>query len=68
MQPQLYHLLQSSKLPLEATSAQELSARSFMKWVSMAKQLKITKWHAKIQLEGYKAHYHWTLEQRKPVL
>jgi hypothetical protein len=32
----LQYSLQSSKLPLEATSAQELFVRSFVKWVSMA--------------------------------
>ena len=37
--PLLHHSLQSSKLPLGATSAQERGVRSFMKWVSMAKQL-----------------------------
>jgi hypothetical protein len=49
--PQLQHSLLSSKLPLEATSAQELFVRSFMKWVSKAKQPKITMRNAKRQLE-----------------
>jgi hypothetical protein len=39
MQYQLQHSLPSYKLPLEATSAQELFVSSFMKWVSMAEQL-----------------------------
>jgi hypothetical protein len=34
----LQHSLPSSKLPLEATSAQELFILSFMKWVSMAER------------------------------
>jgi hypothetical protein len=36
--PWLQHILQSSKLYLEATSAQELFVGSFMKWVSMVEQ------------------------------
>ncbi|XP_076329813.1 uncharacterized protein LOC143235481 [Tachypleus tridentatus] len=40
--PQLQHKLLSSKLPLEATLAEELLVGSFMKWVSMAKQLHIS--------------------------
>lgn len=32
--PLSYHLLQSSKLPPEATSAQKLFVRTFMNWVS----------------------------------
>jgi hypothetical protein len=36
--PQLQHSLQSSKLPLEETTAPELSIRSFTKWVPMAEQ------------------------------
>jgi len=35
----LHHSLQSTKLPLEAPSAQELGVGSFMEWVSMADQL-----------------------------
>lgn len=37
--PVLHHSLQSSKLPLQATSEPELGAGSFMKWVSVAEQL-----------------------------
>jgi hypothetical protein len=33
--PRLQHSLPSSKLPLEATSAQEVFVGSFVKWVSM---------------------------------
>ena len=36
--PRLQHSLPSSKMPLEATSAQELFVGIFMKWVSMAEQ------------------------------
>ena len=64
--------LLSSKLPLEATSAQDLFVGSFMKWVSMAEQTahkpKITMRNANCWLEGCKACRHWTLEQQKHFL
>ena len=69
--PRLQHSLQSSKLPLEATLAQELFVGSFMEWVSMAEQPhmpKITMRNAKHRLEWCKARCHWTLEQWKRVL
>ena len=60
------HSLPSSKLPLEATLAQELFVGSFMKVVSMAEQPKIP--NAKCRLEWGKALRHRTLKQSKRVL
>ena len=56
--PRLQHSLLSSKLPLEATSAQE----------RFPHKPKIPMRNAKRRLEWCKARYHWTLEQRKHIL
>ena len=68
---QLHHSLPSSKLPLEATSAQKLFVGSFLKWVSKDEQPlkpKITMCNAKCWLEWCKACRHWTLDHWKCVL
>ena len=68
-------------MPLEATSAQELFIEqeqelfieqehiigSFMKWLSMVEQPKITMRNAQRRLEWCKARHHWILEQWKRV-
>ena len=68
----LQHSLPSSKLPLEATSAQELFVRSFMKWVSMAVQphtsLRSPCAMPSVVWRGVKARRQWTLEQWKYIL
>jgi hypothetical protein len=70
--PQLQHSLPSSKLPLEATSAQELFHRGLIEMGfhgrAAAHKSKITMHNAKRLLEWCKARRHWTLEQWKRVL
>jgi hypothetical protein len=59
----LQYSLPSSKLPLEATSAQKL-----MLGRADAHKPKITMHNGKRWLKWCKAHHHWTLEQWKRVL
>jgi hypothetical protein len=61
--PWLQYSLPSSKLPLEAMSAQQLFIRSFMKWISMAEKPNITMRNAKRRQEGCKGQRYWTMEQ-----
>jgi hypothetical protein len=67
--PWLQHSIPSSKLPLEATTAQELELHEMGVHGRAATHMpKITMRNAKSQLEWYKACRHWTLEQWKHVL
>ena len=56
--PPLQHSLPSSKLPLEATPAQELFVGSFMKWGSMAQQS-----HTSLRSPCSMPSVHWSGEK-----